>query len=123
MNDVMTSLDAGCGLFVKIAIGIALLSFSWVCAAFAKQKRGPAVLASTTITTSTGQPPVVAAPLQAPRVRVIAKPEPAPEPVEVLECGNCGKEIHSEPVSQVMEPEPAELYQCESCGAKVRVPV
>ena len=124
MNDVMTSLDAACTLFLKVAVGIVLLCFSRVCLAYANKQKGTVVLPTTTVTTSSTQatiaPLAPIAPVIAP-AKLVAQPAP-PEPIEVIECGNCGKEIRSEPVNQVMDP-PAEVYKCENCGAQVQVPL
>ena len=124
MNDVMTTLDAGCTVFIKVGVGIALLCFSRfffcmskACLAYALHQTGTIVLPTTTTASSTA---LLATP-PPPAPKVVAQPAP-PEPVEVIECGNCGKEIRSEPVNQVVEP-PAEIYKCESCGAQVQVPL
>lgn len=134
MNDVMAVIEIGCTAFMKIAVGVALLSFARAALAFTAKKT------QTTVTTSTGgQSPAWKAPTVAPtptpdvasvpsgadigkRMEEIAevlqdrKLVPAPE--ELIECGVCHNVIQSAPL---LMGHGYAIYNCEHCHARLEV--
>ena len=94
MNDVMTAVDLGCTLFLKLAAGVALLGLAKAFFSMSKDPE-PQTTAYVTTTTATGggeaEPSTsVKAFLAGPEMEEAA---PAPAPEDMIECGACGKEI------------------------------
>ena len=126
MNDVMPGLDDSCTVLLKGAASIALLSFALLCLALMRSLKSskPAIQKFLHPEIDTNSPlPVVRKSMPLPHASLAPEPEPQNE-TEVVECGNCHKEIKSEPIRQLMPPAiPSEVFRCEHCGAEVILPV
>ncbi len=123
-----------CNLFLLVAAGIALLSFSRACLAYARRTKVTAFMPSTKTASGAPSAPVVEAltpepDRSAPVVEALTpEPDPSAEPetAEEIECGACHRVIKSEPIQQIIDnahTPPSEIYKCESCGAQVQVPI
>jgi len=124
-------LNTYCGIFMKVAAGVALLAFARACHTFTRRILVTTVSFSSipgpgAVTTNALGAPTNA--LGAPTITQIVESHyatpPPPELEEVIECGHCHREIKSEPIKQLSDPvKPTEVYRCEHCGSEVMVPL
>lgn len=137
--NMLTELDLICSILLKCSACASLLTLSW--AAFRYGKTGqPAVTlqapVTTTLTTGTATATAIdyIVPSQPwphgdevtpadPAVKKVEAP-PAEAPVEPIECGNCHKDILSQPVTRMqVDGNTWDVYACEHCGIQVKLPV
>ncbi len=128
------NLSAAATILLKLACVYTLLSVSAALKRWQRVTRPTVVLqppTETLTTTPAARPTFPANSMMDQMVREIvtkeaeAKPAPPPPPPprEIIECGNCGKEIKAQPLtSMFVDKQNYLIYQCEHCQAQVKLP-